>query len=207
MPLESLQLTLQRIQEIKSRFEPSAAPAVDSGSDRSFDLALNDALESRASETGGFKAATPVPEALAGLIDDQASAQNLDPDLLKAVIRNESGFNPKAVSGVGAQGLMQLMPGTARGLGVTDSFDPAQNVAGGAKYLKGLVDKYHSLPKAIAAYNAGPSAVDKYGGVPPYAETRTYVKRVLQSYQAYQADRRIEIGDAAPRLSINGGLE
>ncbi len=184
MSLENLQSTLQRIADIESRLGsllPNAKPSVPEGTP-SFDQALGQALN----QTLDSNAAAPVPAALSGLIDDQAQANGLDGDLLKAIIKNESNFNPKAVSPVGAQGLMQLMPGTAAGLGVTNSFDPAQNVAGGAKYLKNLLNKYHSVPQAVAAYNAGPGAVDKYNGIPPYRETTQYVQKVMQSYQAYQ---------------------
>lgn len=181
MSLESLQSTLQRIAEIQSRFErPATSPAASTGkAGASFDMALNQAMDETDSASG-------VPAALSGLIDDQAQTQGVDANLLKAVIRNESNFNPKAVSKVGAQGLMQLMPGTAAGLGVKNSFDPAQNIEGGAKYLKGLIQKYQSVPKAVAAYNAGPGAVDRYNGIPPYAETTQYVQKVMKSYQAYQ---------------------
>jgi soluble lytic murein transglycosylase-like protein len=180
--LESLQNTLQRIADIQSRFEsPASAPVPNGNEDApSFDMALTEAIGNQAN------AASPVPNALNALIQEQSEAQGVDADLLKAVMKNESNFNPKAVSGVGAQGLMQLMPGTAAGLGVKDSFDPAQNIQGGAKYLKGLLNKYQSVPKAVAAYNAGPGAVDKYQGIPPYKETTQYVKKVMQSYQAYQ---------------------
>lgn len=102
----------------------------------------------------------------------------LPASLLKAVAKAESGFNPTAVSPVGARGLMQLMPGTARGLGV-DPFDPAQAVDGAARLLRQNLDAFGSVPLALAAYNAGAGAVRKYGGVPPYGETQTYVKRVL----------------------------
>jgi soluble lytic murein transglycosylase-like protein len=178
--LESLQLTLDRIAEIRSRFEPSApVPATGTPSDASsFDAALTSALSGQN--------APPVPGELDALIENQADTQGVDPSLLKAIIKNESNFNPKAVSPVGAQGLMQLMPGTAAGLGVHNSFDPAQNVAGGAKYIKGLINKYQSVPLAVAAYNAGPGAVDRHHGIPPYKETTNYVKKVMQSYQAYQ---------------------
>lgn len=179
MLISNLQLALQRIDEIRNRFEPASAP-VDSANagSVSFDDALTQALNAGMSG---------VPSNLEAMIQSQADEQGLDPALLKAVIKNESNFNPHAVSSAGAQGLMQLMPGTARGLGVQDSFDPAQNIQGGAKYLKGLIQKYQSVPLAVAAYNAGPGAVDKYKGVPPYAETTHYVKKVLNSYQAYQA--------------------
>jgi soluble lytic murein transglycosylase-like protein len=107
--------------------------------------------------------------------------------LIKAIIANESGFNANATSGAGAQGLMQLMPGTAAGLGVTDAYDPAQNVAGGTKYIKGLLQRFNGdVRLAVAAYNAGPGAVEKYGGVPPYAETQNYVQNVLSSYAKYR---------------------
>jgi soluble lytic murein transglycosylase-like protein len=120
-----------------------------------------------------------------GLIRRTAAKHDLDPALLSAVIRQESGFDANARSSAGAMGLMQLMPGTAKSLGVTDAFDPAQNVEGGARLLRGLIDQYAGrLDLALAAYNAGPGAVDKYHGVPPYAETRGYVRAILDDYRA-----------------------
>jgi soluble lytic murein transglycosylase-like protein len=107
--------------------------------------------------------------------------------LLRAVIHAESGFNPRALSYKGAQGLMQLMPSTAFDLGVADAFDPAENISGGARYLATLLHDYHGdVNLAAAAYNAGTGAVAKYGGVPPYAETKVYVKRVTLLYQRYR---------------------
>lgn len=127
------------------------------------------------------------PEQIDALVQQNASAWQVDPALVKAVIANESGFNAHATSQVGAQGLMQLMPATAASLGVRDPYDAAQNVAGGARYLRGLLDRFGGNERlAIAAYNAGPGAVEKYGDVPPYAETQNYVQNVLASYQKYK---------------------
>ena len=117
------------------------------------------------------------------LIARAGADHNLDVDLLASVVRAESGGNIRAVSRTGAQGLMQLMPGTAAELGVTDSFRADQNIKGGTAYLDALLLKYHDhLALALAAYNAGPAAVDKYHGVPPYRETRVYVARVIREF-------------------------
>jgi soluble lytic murein transglycosylase-like protein len=133
----------------------------------------------------------PVPPAqIDALVEQNAAAWQVDPALIKAVIANESGFNANATSKAGAQGLMQLMPETAASLGVRDAYDPAQNVAGGARYLRGLLDRFGGDKRlAIAAYNAGPGAVEKYGDVPPYAETRNYVQNVLASFDKYSSAR------------------
>jgi soluble lytic murein transglycosylase-like protein len=109
-----------------------------------------------------------------------ATQYGVDPALLAAVVKQESNFNPKARSGAGAKGLTQLMDATARGLGVTNSFDPEQSLEGGAKFLGGLLKEFHGDESlALAAYNAGPAAVQKYGGIPPYQETQRYVPKVL----------------------------
>ncbi len=122
------------------------------------------------------------------LIGQAAQAHRLPPALVKAVIAAESDFDPEAVSRAGAQGLMQLMPTTAAVLGVADPLEPTQNVHGGVSYLRSLLDRYGDLTRALAAYNAGPEAVDHYGGVPPYRETRAYVDRVLTYYRHYHGD-------------------
>ena len=112
----------------------------------------------------------------------------VSPALIKAVVRAESNFQPDAVSRKGAQGLMQLMPKTARSLGVRDPLRPAENVFAGSRYLRRMIDRYGDLRYALAAYNAGPTAVDRFGGVPPYPETRQYVDRVLRFYRRYHGE-------------------
>jgi hypothetical protein len=119
---------------------------------------------------------------IAQMVADAAKANNIDPLLVHSVIQVESNYNPNAVSSAGARGLMQLMPGTARELGVTDSFDPRQNIEAGVKYLKQLKDQYQDDKLALAAYNAGPGSVQKYKAVPPYPETKDYVQRVGERY-------------------------
>jgi soluble lytic murein transglycosylase-like protein len=122
---------------------------------------------------------------------------NLDVDLLASLVRAESGGNARAVSRAGARGLMQLMPGTAAELGVGDSFKPDQNVRGGSTYLDALLIHYHdNLALALAAYNAGPAAVDKYRGIPPYRETRAYVARVIHEF-----NRRVLAREAQAKLA------
>jgi soluble lytic murein transglycosylase-like protein len=118
-----------------------------------------------------------------------AQALGVDPALIEAIIANESGFDPNATSRAGARGLMQLMPQTAAELGVTDPYDAAQNVRGGTRYLRTLLDRFGDVELAVAAYNAGPSAVERFGGVPPYAQTQTYVRNVLTSYRELRSRR------------------
>jgi soluble lytic murein transglycosylase-like protein len=145
--------------------------------------------------------ALQVPGGFGPIIDQAAKKYGVDPALIAAVMETESKFNPDAVSGAGARGLMQLMPATARGLGVTDANDPVQNVLGGAKLLGQLSQKYNgNLELTLAAYNAGSGAVDKHGGIPPYGETRKYVPLVMSAYNRFRA----QAGTAAPAATAMG---
>src|ERR1700733_14108307 len=125
----------------------------------------------------------PTKEEMHEMLAHAGAAHHIDEDLLASVVRAESGGQVRAVSRTGAQGLMQLMPGTASAMGVEDAFRPEQNIAGGTAYLDELLTRYHdNVAFALAAYNAGPGAVDKYHGVPPYRETREYVARVIREF-------------------------
>ena len=125
------------------------------------------------------------------LLARAGSAHDLDVDLLASVVRQESGGNARAVSRTGAEGLMQLMPGTAAKLGVSDAFAPEKNINGGTSYLDSLLQRYHdNLALALAAYNAGPAAVDRWHGIPPYRETRAYVARVIHEFNRRVAARQ-----------------
>jgi soluble lytic murein transglycosylase-like protein len=137
--------------------------------------------------------------AYSDLIQAAAAKYGLDASVLKGLIKQESGFNPNAGSPAGAQGLTQLMPATAASLGVTDVHDPAQAIDGGARYLKLQLDRFGGdYTKALAAYNAGPGAVQRFGGVPPYAETRNYVTKVL----GYADQFRSQQGGAQPAQAL-----
>jgi soluble lytic murein transglycosylase-like protein len=127
--------------------------------------------------------APPATADVARLVGEAGDRHRIDPDLISSIINAESGFNPHARSPKGAQGLMQLMPGTASKLGVADAFDPGSNVDGGTRYLRELLGRYNGdMVKALAAYNAGPHRVEQYHGVPPYRETRAYVARIVQDF-------------------------
>ena len=147
-------------------------------------------------------APTPLtPGDLREMLAQAGADHNLDVDLLASVVKAESDGNARAVSRAGAEGLMQLMPGTAAGLGVKDSFEPHENVRGGSTYLDYLLKRYHdNLANALAAYNAGPEAVDKYHGIPPYRETQVYVAYVIHEFNRRVLAREAEarrIGTAA----------
>lgn len=183
----------QRIAEITQQMSPAApdAAAPDSSFAALVSSAMNGAEDPsqtavRQEESSQVPAIVPPPQ-IERLVGANAGAWGVDPALVKAIIANESGFDANATSKTGAQGLMQLEPSTAADLGVGNAYDPAQNVWGGTRYLRGLLDRFHGDTRlAVAAYNAGPHAVEKYGGVPPYAETQSYVQNVLSSYAKYK---------------------
>lgn len=140
---------------------------------------------SRTAYSGSRTATRRSPDQFRTIVKEAARKHRLSESLIFAVMRAESGFNPDACSPAGAQGLMQLIPSTARFCGVQNSFNPAQNVDGGAKYLRMMLDRFGRVDLALAAYNAGPEAVEKHGGIPPYRETRDYVPRVMKFYREF----------------------
>jgi len=150
-------------------------------------------------ETSSPRTASPAMPAKSTdqIVREASEAQGVDSDFLRSVIRQESSGNAQAVSPAGARGLMQLMPATAQELGVKDSFSPQQNIDGGARYLRELLERYNGdAIKALAAYNAGPGAVERYRGVPPYRETQLYVQRVVRDY-----NRKKQSGGSSKRKS------
>ena len=179
MQLSSLNVTLQRIGTIENQIQSLASFA--QRPDADFQKILESSVQKSKNPTSVSRGE------IDNLISKYADKNGLDEDFVKAVINQESGFNPNATSHCGAMGLMQLMPSTAQGLGVKDAYNPEQNIEGGTKYLKGLMDRFNNDKSlALAAYNAGPNAVKKYGGIPPYAETQNYVKKVLSKYDTYK---------------------
>jgi peptidoglycan DL-endopeptidase CwlO len=168
---------------------PVATTAQTAQSAAAFATTLQSAMAAR---TGSATATAPVATAggtvsgvpYADLFNAAGAKYGVSPKLLAAVAKVESGYNPQAVSKAGARGLMQIMPGTAAGLGVTNAFDPAQAVDGAAKLLSSNLKEFGSLDLAVAAYNAGGGAVKKYGGIPPYAETQAYVPKVKAALAA-----------------------
>ena len=133
-----------------------------------------------------IKAKQNKPRTIDEIIEFESKAKGLDPDLVRAVVKAESNFNPRAESPKGAMGLMQLMPDTAEELGVENPFDPRQNIKGGTKYLKELLDTFKNKDLAVPTYNAGPGTVRKYKGIPPYSETKGYVKKVNNYLNEYR---------------------
>lgn len=143
----------------------------------SLNTALQEIMSAQANTTTASKSQ------ILNVVNQVAEKHGVDEKLVQALIKQESGFNPNAKSKAGAMGLMQLMPSTAKNLGVQDPYNIVQNVEGGVKYLKSMLNKYNgNVILALAAYNAGPGAVDKYDGVPPYKETQNYVRNILANY-------------------------
>ena len=179
MSLATIGTRLDQLQTMVSQLTaPAPAPAA------SFAGALATAQTSPSTAPAtGAGAST----AFGAEIDAAAASNGIDPALLKGLVSQESGFDPNARSGAGALGLTQLMPGTAAGLGVTNPLDPVQSLQGGAKYLRQQLDRFGGDEKlALAAYNAGPGAVARFGGVPPYSETQNYVTSVLSKAASYR---------------------
>lgn len=166
------------------------------------------AAATRTAATTATAAGRPVSGvAYASEINAAATKYGLDPALLAGLVKQESGFNPNATSSAGAKGLTQLMPATARSLGVADATDPAQALEGGAKYLRQMLDKFGGDERlALAAYNAGPGAVTRFGGIPPYAETKAYVEKVLANRDAFLASSTSAnaLGAASAGLATGG---
>jgi len=165
-------------------------------------------LSSNLNQPVAEKRAQSKPLDVSALVDQASKAHAIDPDFISSVIHAESSYNPKAVSSKGAQGLMQLMPGTAANLGVTNAFDPKANVDGGTKYLRELLERYRGdIPKALAAYNAGPERVDQYHGVPPYTETRQYVARIIREFNKKKvAEKAASTKASVSRKKLAGGV-
>jgi soluble lytic murein transglycosylase-like protein len=184
----SAEAVTARVSQIQAMIGTLYGDPVTGGATAPSSTTFASALQQAAAPTATVASAGGSSTPYDGLIADAAQRNGVDPSLLKGLIRQESNFDPGARSGAGATGLTQLMPATAAGLGVGDTTDPAQAIEGGAKYLRQQLDRFGGdEAKALAAYNAGPGAVDRFGGVPPYAETQGYVQKVLGYAQQYRS--------------------
>lgn len=185
MEITGIEITLQRINSIERQFQALTGEVKKPDSD--FQSILDSSMDSASNAFNPRFGEDVSKEEINGLIDSYSEKNGLDSDFVRAVVKQESGFNERATSRCGAAGLMQLMPGTAKGLGVTNPYDAEQNVKGGTKMLANLLKTYGGNKElALAAYNAGGGAVKKYGGIPPYGETQRYVKNVLSMYNRYK---------------------
>lgn len=178
MNVSGLSNVMQRINAIEQRFGSKPAAG-------NFSAVLKSAVEKSGGRTVAGKTSVRDNGDVANMVYQTAQQYGVDPKLAMAVAETESGLQPGAVSSAGAVGVMQLMPETAQGLGVSDSYDARQNIDGGVRYLRQMLTTFGGdVSKAIAAYNAGPQAVKDYNGVPPYAETQNYVDHVLSLYRS-----------------------
>jgi soluble lytic murein transglycosylase-like protein len=183
MNLEGLESVKSRIEEIRRKFvDPGLAPRPIGVGKTSGSPTFSDSLRNAQGPRS-----VPCPKDLEPIITAAAKKYGMDPAMVKAVVRIESGFNQRSISKTGAQGLMQLMPGTARALGV-DATDPAQNIDGGVRYLRQQIDRFGSVELGLAAYNAGPGNVIRYNGVPPFDETQRYVSNALRLAEDYAGE-------------------
>ena len=216
MSIEAVISRVSQLQAMLATGSPQPAPTTATPSSTSFSTALQNATAATPAASSSLATGTPAATTASAMstssalpagtpyaaeITAAATANGVDPALLAGLVKQESGFNPNAGSGAGARGLTQLMPSTAAGLGVSNVLDPAQSLNGGAKYLKQQLDTFGGdVTKALAAYNAGPGAVQRFGGVPPYAETQNYVRIVQANAAAYRGGT----ADTAPSLSTAG---